>query len=221
MAWIKQTVDSSIGGKLIVAVTGLVLVGFIIGHLSGNLLIFAGRDAINAYAAGLRKFPALLWAARLGLIAAAVAHIYFTIKLNLRNRAARPERYIKKTFARATLQSRTMVLSGLVVLFYAFFHLAHLTWRATDPMLAALGPFEVYEALVYSFKNPVLAIFYVVCIVLVGMHLSHGLSSLFQTLGINHPKYNPFIRAVGPAFGVLLVVGYSSIPLAILLGFIQ
>ena len=221
MTWIKQTVDSSIGGKLIVALTWLALVGFIVGHLSGNLLIFAGRDAINAYAAALRQFPALLWTARLGLLVAAGAHIYFTIKLNLRNRAARPQRYLKKSFARASLQSRTMVLSGLVLLFYALFHLAHLTWRVTDPTIAALGPFDVYEALVYSFKKPVLAGFYIVSIALVGMHLSHGISSLFQTLGVNHPKYNRLIRAVGPALGVLLAVGYISIPVAILLGVIQ
>lgn len=221
MSWFKQAIDSSIGGKLIVAVTGLALVGFIVGHLSGNLLVFAGRDAINAYAEGLRKFPALLWGMRLGLLAAAVLHIYFTIRLNLRNRASRPQPYLKKVYARASLQSRTMVLSGLLLLFYAIYHLAHFTWRVTDPTIGALGPYDVYEMLVYSFKNPVMSISYTVAMVFVGMHLAHGISSLFQTLGLNHPKYNPLIRSAGPVLGALLAAGYISIPVAILLGIVQ
>lgn len=221
MAWFKQALDSSIGGKLIVAVTGLALVGFIVGHLSGNLLVFAGRDAINAYAEGLRKFPALLWGMRLGLIAAAVLHIYFTIRLNIRNRASRPQPYVKKVYARASLQSRTMVLSGLLLLFYAIYHLAHFTWRVTDPTIGALGHYDVYEMLVYSFKSPVMSVSYIVAMVFVGMHLAHGISSLFQTLGLNHPKYNPLIRSAGPVLGVLLAAGYISIPVAILLGIVQ
>jgi succinate dehydrogenase / fumarate reductase cytochrome b subunit len=221
MSWIKQTLDSSIGGKLIVAVTGLALVGFIVGHLSGNLLVFAGRDAINAYAEGLRKFPALLWGMRLGLIAAAVLHIYFTVRLNIRNRASRPQPYVKKVYARASLQSRTMVLSGLLLLFYAIYHLAHFTWRVTDPTIGALGHYDVYEMLVYSFKSPVMSVSYIVAMVFVGMHLAHGISSLFQTLGLNHPKYNPLIRSAGPVLGVLLAAGYISIPVAILLGIVQ
>lgn len=221
MAWLKQSINSSIGGKLVVAVTGLLLVGFIIAHLSGNLLIFAGKDAINSYAAGLRKFPALLWVARIGLLLAAAGHIYFTIRLNLRNRSARPQQYVKKTYARASLQSRTMVLSGLVVVFYVFYHLAHLTWRVTDPYLATLGEFDVYEMLVHSFRQPLVAGFYVIAVCLLGMHLSHGVSSVFQTLGVNHPKYNPFIRAIGPVLGALLAFGYISIPVAILIGIVQ
>lgn len=221
MAWIKQTVNSSIGGKLVVGLTGLALVGFIVAHMSGNLLIFAGREAINSYAAGLRQFPALLWGARIGLLAAAVLHIYFTIKLNLHNRAARPQAYVKKSYARASLQSRSMVLSGLVVIFYALYHLAHLTWRVTDPYIASLGTFDVYEMLVYSFKSPIVSLFYIVAVSLLGMHLSHGISSVFQTLGVNHPKYNSFIRAIGPVLGVLLALGYISIPVAILLGIVQ
>lgn len=221
MSWLKQTIKSSIGGKLIVAITGLALVGFIIAHMSGNLLIFVGREAINSYAAGLRTFPALLWGARIGLIIAAVAHIYFTIRLNLRNRAARPQPYIKKAYAKASFQSRSMVLSGLVVVFYALYHLAHLTWRVTDPQIAQFGEFDVYEILVYSFQQPLIALFYAVAVSLLGMHLSHGISSVFQTLGVNHPKYNPFIRAIGPVLGVLLALGYISIPVAILLGIVQ
>jgi succinate dehydrogenase / fumarate reductase cytochrome b subunit len=158
---------------------------------------------------------------RLGLIAAAVLHIYFTVRLNIRNRASRPQPYVKKVYARASLQSRTMVLSGLLLLFYAIYHLAHFTWRVTDPTIGALGHYDVYEMLVYSFKSPVMSVSYIVAMVFVGMHLAHGISSLFQTLGLNHPKYNPLIRSAGPVLGVLLAAGYISIPVAILLGIVQ
>src|SRR5690606_2005334 len=140
MSWFKRTLNSSIGGKLIVAITGLGLVGFIVAHLSGNLLIFAGREALAEYAQSLRKFPALLWTMRIGLIAMAFLHVGFTIKLNLANKAARPVAYAKKRYKKATLTSRTMVLSGLMLILYTVYHLLHYTFRTTNVEIAALGP---------------------------------------------------------------------------------
>jgi len=220
MSWFKRTLNSSIGGKLIVAITGLGLVGFVIAHLSGNLLIFAGREALAEYAEGLRKFPALLWVARIGLIGMAVLHIGFTIKLNLANKAARPVAYAKKTYRRASLQSRTMVLTGLTLLAYIIYHLLHFTWRTTNPEIAALGPYEVYDMLIIGFSNPAISLFYIVATALLGMHLSHGISSIFQTLGLNNPKYNKLFKSIGPALGVILALGFISIPVAVMTGFV-
>ena len=220
MSWFKRTLNSSIGGKLIVAITGLGLVGFVIAHLSGNLLIFAGREALAEYAEGLRKFPALLWVARIGLIGMAILHIGFTIKLNLANKAARPVAYAKKTYRRASLQSRTMVLTGLTLLAYVIYHLLHFTWRTTNPEIAALGPYEVYDMLIIGFSNPAISLFYIVATALLGMHLSHGISSIFQTLGLNNPKYNKLFKSIGPALGVILALGFISIPVAVMTGFL-
>ena len=121
MGWLRQTLNSSIGGKFIVAVTGLALVGFILAHLAGNLLIYVGPEALAAYAEGLRKYPAVLWGMRLGLIAATLLHIWFALKLNLQSRMARPVPYSKKHYVAATFESRSMVLTGLLLLFYALF----------------------------------------------------------------------------------------------------
>jgi len=220
MSWFKRTLNSSVGGKLIVAVTGLGLVGFIIAHLTGNLLIFVGREALAEYAEGLRKFPALLWILRIGLIAMAIAHVGFTIKLNLENKAARPVSYVKKNYRRASFASRTMVLSGLTLFAYIVYHLLHFTWRTTDAEIAALGPYEVYDMLIIGFSNPLISLFYIIATVLLGMHLSHGISSVFQTLGINNPKYNKLFRSLGPALGIILSLGFISIPVAVMTGFV-
>ena len=220
MSWFKRTLDSSIGGKLIVAITGLGLVGFIIAHLMGNLLIFAGREALAEYAEGLRKFPALLWVARIGLIGMAVAHIGFTIKLNLENKAARPVAYVKKNYRKASISSRYMVLTGLTLIAYIIYHLLHFTWRTTDSAIAALGPYEVYDMLIIGFSNPLISGFYILATALLGMHMSHGISSVFQTLGLNNPKYNKLFRTLGPALGTILALGFISIPVAVMTGFV-
>lgn len=222
MSWLKQALGSSVGGKFLVAVTGLGMVGFLIAHVSGNLLVFTGTpDALAQYAEGLRKFPLLLLALRVGLVAMTLLHVSVAIKLNLNNRAARPVGYVKKNFLRATFASRTMVYTGLLILFYAGYHLAHFTWRTTNPEIGALGPWEVYRMLLIAFQDPVQAGLYVCAMVVLGLHLSHGVSSLFQSLGINHPKYNGLLRALGPIAGVVLALAYISIPVAVLFGIVK
>jgi len=221
MGWLRQTTDSSIGGKLIVAVTGLAMVGFVVAHLSGNLLVFGGPQAVNSYAEGLRKLGGLLWVARIGLLVMAALHIVFAIKLNLANRAARPQAYAVKTYRRASFASRSMLLTGLALLGYILFHLAHFTFRATSPELAALGEYDVYQMIVLSFQQPLIAGLYIVSMFLLGLHLSHGVSSLFQTLGFNHPKYRNLVGSIGPFLGVLLALGFSSIPAAVLFGLLK
>lgn len=221
MSWLKQALGSSVGGKFLVAITGLGMVGFLVAHVSGNLLIFSGPEALAEYAEGLRKFPKLLLLARVGLVVMTFLHVTVAIKLNLANRAARPVQYQQKHYLRATFASRTMVYTGLLVLFYALYHLAHFTWRTTNPDIGALGPWEVHRMLVIAFQDPVQAGLYVVAMIVLGLHLSHGVSSLFQTLGWNHPKYNGMIRLLGPALGTVLALAYISIPVSVLLGIVK
>lgn len=220
MSWLKRTLSSSLGGKYIVALTGLGMVGFLVAHLAGNLLIFAGPEALAAYAEGLRTYPALLLGMRVGLIIITILHITVAIKLNLANKAARPIPYTKKTFVKATLTSRTMVLTGLLLLSYILFHLAHFTFRVTSEEVASHGPWEVYNMLVAAFRHPVVSITYILAMIVMAMHLSHGVSSLTQTLGLNHHKYNPLLRWLGPIVGIGLAAGYISIPLAVWLGIV-
>lgn len=221
MGWLTRLLSSSIGGKVIVAVTGLMMVGFLVAHLAGNLLVFAGPEALSAYAEGLRKFPLLLWVARLGLLGAAFLHIFFAIKLNLNNKSARPQPYADKRYRKASFASRTMVQTGLLVFFYICYHLLHFTFRATNPEIAALGPYDVHQMLVLEFNKPIIALTYIAALIVTGFHLSHGISSLWQTLGINHTKYNLLLRLSGPVAGFTLAAGFISIPLSVMIGIVK
>src|SRR5499427_7000666 len=158
---------SSVGKKIIVAVTGVILILFVIGHLLGNLQIFLGPDWINGYSQHLHDLGPLLWAIRLFLLAAVVIHIYVTIQLAIENRRARPEPYVDRQYVKATFASRHMVISGLIVLAFIVYHLAHFTLRVTDPRFALLkmdplGHYDVFSMMVYGFQNYYVSGFYVV-----------------------------------------------------------
>ena len=207
------------------ALTGVGLVLFLIVHMAGNLQMFAGQDAMNAYGVTLRKVPLLLWVVRLGLIAIAVVHVVMSLRLKLQNRAARPVPYAFKDTVRATLASRTMVVSGLIILAFAVYHLLHFTFGVTDPKNFHLtddqGRHDVYNMVVHGFQNIFVSGFYILALVLLFLHLSHGASSFFQSLGWNHPRWNAFINKFGPALAWLLCLGFVSIPIAVLVGFIE
>lgn len=221
MGWFSKTLNSSIGLKLMMALSGLAMVGFLIGHLSGNLLVFAGPDALNSYAEGLRNFPALLNAARIGLVFMVFLHIFTAIKLTAKNKAANPVKYHSSHANSASAASRSMAGTGFIILFFIIYHLAHYTWRLTHTEFQQLGPFDAYTMLVESFKSLPLALLYVISVSLIGLHLSHGISSACQTLGINHKKYTPFIKKGGAALSIALVLGFASIPVSILLGIVK
>jgi succinate dehydrogenase / fumarate reductase cytochrome b subunit len=217
---------SSIGKKMIVAVTAVVLMLFVIGHLLGNLQIFLGPDWINGYSQHLRDLGPLLWAVRLFLLASVIAHIYVSIQLAIENRRARPEAYIEREYVKATFASRHMVLSGLIVLAFIIYHLAHFTVRVTDRRFALLkmdplGHYDVYSMMVYAFQNYYVSAFYVLALFLLTLHLSHGSSSFFQSLGLNDKKLTPRFALGGRIFAWVLFLGYTSIPVAILLGIIK
>jgi succinate dehydrogenase / fumarate reductase cytochrome b subunit len=217
---------SSVGRKTIVALTGVILILFVTGHLLGNLQIFLGPEWINAYSQHLRDLGPLLWLIRAFLLAAVILHIYFTILLAIENRRARPEPYIDRQYVKASWASRHMVVSGLVLLAFVVYHLAHFTFRATDSRfsllkLDALHRYDVYSMMVYGFQNVYVSSFYIVGLFLLTLHLTHGSSSFFQSLGVNNQKLTPRLAIGGRIFAWLLFIGYTSIPVAVLLGFIK
>ena len=217
--------NSSIGIKLVVAVTGCLLLLFVIGHMVGNLQIFLGQDALNTYAEKLRAFPALLWLVRLGLLAIASVHVVLTIYLALQNNQARPTSYRRKEPIKATFSSRTTVVSGLVILAFVLYHLMHFTWRVTNPEYSALtdaqGRFDVYSMVILSFQNLYVSAAYIVAMLLLWYHLNHGVASVFQTLGWNTPRTRPAFERLALAVATIIVAGNISIPVSILLGLVK
>jgi succinate dehydrogenase / fumarate reductase cytochrome b subunit len=223
--------SSSIGRKWVVALTGIALFGFVVGHLLGNLQVFLGAEAINRYGAFLQSTGELLWLVRIGLLVMVVLHIVFTIKLRLENRAARDSRYAVKNYRAATFSARWMALSGLMVLFFIIYHLLHFTVQV--PAVNLISPslnfvdlhdakarHDVYEMMVRGFRVPVVSAFYLLSVGLLAMHLNHGIMSMAQTLGLNSGKLRPVWEKGGPAFSWLIFLGYASIPVAVLAGFL-
>jgi succinate dehydrogenase cytochrome b subunit len=211
---------------MIVAVSGVILILFVIGHLLGNLQIFLGPAWINGYAQHLRDLGPLLWMIRAFLLAVVLVHIYYTIQLVLENRRARPERYRRKDVVKATFASRTMVMSGLVLLAFIIYHLLQFTVRVTDPRFSvlpkdSLGHYDVYSMMVLGFSSPLVSGFYILAMFLLALHLSHGSSSFFQSLGVNNHRLAPPLELGGKIFAWLLFFGYSSIPTAVLLGLVK
>lgn len=224
--------SSSIGKKWIVALSGLALLGFVTGHMLGNLQVFLRPVWINSYAKHLEDFGPFLWVIRLSLLAIVVTHIVFTIKLTIENRAARPEKYAKTTPKASTRASRTMILSGLVIASFIVFHILHYTVRLQHPQWSeetfplvhgndTVMVRDVHTMMVEGFQNVAVSAFYILAVFLLCLHLSHGIASSLQTLGLNSRKLESSLSRAGRAFAWLLFVGYASIPLAIYLGLVH
>jgi succinate dehydrogenase / fumarate reductase cytochrome b subunit len=217
---------SSVGKKFIVAITGIVLIAFVVGHLLGNLQIFLGADWVNSYAEHLRELGPFLWVIRGFLLLNVLLHIFFTIGLAIENRRARPVNYRKKEHVKASFASRHMVASGLVVLAFIIFHLLHFTARKFNPQFPFLGNdshnhYDVYSMMVYGFQNVYVSTFYIVGLFLLTLHLTHGASSFFQSLGLNDEKLTPRLAFLGRVFAWLVFIGYTSIPVAVLLHLVK
>lgn len=217
-----NTVDSPIGLKVVVALTGIGLIGFVIAHMLGNLQIFAGADALNGYAAKLKDLGILLWAARIGLLAAFVVHIAATIRLSLKNRQAQPERYAKRKYAASSSASRTMVISGLVVLAFVIFHLLHFTFGVVQPssydLVDAEGRHDVYSMVVAGFQNWFIVAVYAIALTILTLHLSHAMFSVVRTLGGRVGNDSSNLKRAAQITAVLIVAGFLSVPLAVILG---
>jgi succinate dehydrogenase / fumarate reductase cytochrome b subunit len=224
MVRLVRLLRTSIGRKLLVAVTGLAMGLFVIGHLLGNLLLFKGPEAFNGYADYLKGHP-LLWVSRIGLLVVLIVHVVTAMRLYRENRAARPQRYVVDATVEASFASRHMVFSGLLVLAFVVYHLLHLTVGVIEPdvfreMHAKSRP-DVYGMVVHSFSSLWIAISYVVAMLLLGMHLIHGFLSFLRTVGVHHESYNALIRIVGPVLVIVIITGFCSIPLGVYLGVIQ
>ncbi|MEY2598238.1 MAG: hypothetical protein RLZZ142_497 [Verrucomicrobiota bacterium] len=220
--------NSSIGKKWIVALTGLALFGFVLAHLLGNLQMFAGPEKINGYAEFLHHNTKPLWIARVGLIACFVLHIVTTVTLVRQNRAARPDRYALNRSIQAKASTKTMILSGLTILSFVVYHLLHYTFRVTDARFApaAMGgklasEHDVYQMLVLGFQSPLVSGFYLLSVGLLSLHLSHGISSVFITLGIESKRSIHTVGCYSRAIASLVFLGYASLPLGVLLGLLK
>lgn len=233
MSRFTKAIDSSIGRKVLMAVTGLGLIGFVIAHMVGNLQVLGpmekAQEKLNAYAHMLQSLGPVLWIMRLGLLAMFVVHVATAFRLWRENSAARPSKYAVTQHDTSTMASRTMILSGAVVLAFAIYHILHFTLGAvgTDTYAGNMLPYklktgeevhDVYRMVILGFRNPVVAVSYVVANLVLALHISHGASSVIQTLGFRNPRIVALRNILGPGLGALIAIGNCSIPVSILLG---
>lgn len=212
--------QSTNGKKVVMAVTGCILFLFIIGHLLGNLLVFEGRARINAYAQFLHFDATLLWIVRIVLIVSVVLHITATMQLALRNKRARPVGYSRKEAINSSYASRTMYWSGPIVLAFVIFHLLQFTAGYIHPGSQFIEG-DVYHNLVAGFQVWWVSAWYIFAILLLGFHLRHGIWSMFQSVGYNHPRHTPLLKKSALIIAVLIVLGYISIPISIVTGLVK
>jgi succinate dehydrogenase / fumarate reductase cytochrome b subunit len=242
MNMLLRPVRSSLGAKYVMAVTGLLLIGFVLAHMAGNLQIFLGKRALNDYARHLEELGGLLWAARLGLLLIFALHVALGLRLAYWRRHARPAPYVYEDTMQASWASRHMLLTGLVVFAFVVYHLLHFTFGVTDPEhfkrntlkvpeaeyplegVVAREPvmqkeYDVAKMVVDGFRNAWVSLAYVLAQIVLGLHLWHGGGSWLQSLGWNRRRSAWLVNAVGPVVAAVVVVGNCSIPLAILAGF--
>ena len=232
--------DSSVGAKVTVALTGLGLVAFTLVHMVGNLKVFQGADAINGYAYFLKhNLGVLIWVARAGLLGTFLLHLTLAIRLKLRSRAARPVGYAHPGSAQATVSSRTMVWSGVAVGLFILFHLAHFTFawitkvevnpgeyvsyldlkEPRDPLTGKEGRQDVYSMVVAGFTTPWLAVLYIVANAVLFFHLMHGIQSSFQTLGLKNARFRRAVRLFGYAVAATIFIGNVGIVVGVWAGY--
>ncbi len=212
--------ESTNGQKAIMAVSGIILFLFVIFHMIGNLQVFEGSEQLNFYGAALRRFPEALWGARAVLLLAVALHIWSSIKLAVRKTSARPVSYAKRQNTVSSYASRTMYWSGPIILAFIIYHLLHLTVGYFHPG----GGFvegDVYRNLVTGFRVWYVSAWYIFSMILLGLHIRHGAWSMFQSLGLNHPRHTPLLRKAAAALATTIVAGYISIPISVLAGLVK
>jgi succinate dehydrogenase / fumarate reductase, cytochrome b subunit len=220
---------SSLGKKYIMAITGAGLFFFVVAHMLGNLQIFLGPESINRYGSFLQSLGELLWVARIGLIVLVLLHIWSAIQLSAENKAARPVGYGEYKPKGSTYASRTMLMSGLIIAAFIIYHLLHFTVQAqvngTGRDFVQLhddkGRHDVYRMMVMGFSVWYVSLFYIIGMVLLSLHLSHGVQAMFQSLGLKNRNWKPFIDGFAKFIAIALLVGYCSIPIAVLFGIVK
>jgi succinate dehydrogenase cytochrome b subunit len=216
--------DSVIGKKIVMAVTGFMLFGFVLVHMLANLQVFLpvganGVYALDAYGEHLRALPPLLWGSRVVLLASVILHIVVAWQLTILNKfGARDIRYAKYTPVASNYASRTMIWSGPIVFFYIIYHLLDFTFGKVNP---DFQPGHVQHNVIASFQHPAVAIFYIVANLALCFHLYHGVWSMFQSLGVSHPRYTPLLKKASAVFAIVIAVGFCSVPLAVMAGLIR
>src|SRR6266702_1428154 len=228
MNFTAHMLKSSLGKKYIMAVSGFMLFLFVLGHLAGNLQIFLGPEAINRYGHFLQSNPELIWPARVFLLLMVVLHLWAAVKLSLENKAARPVPYAQYQPVGSSYASRTMLMSGTIILVFVVYHLLHFTAQVQYINLTGqnfvdfVDPerrHDIFKMMVVGFSKGWVSAFYVLGMALLCLHLSHGTSSMFQSLGWNNESYRPFLDKASRGLALVIFLGYTSIPVAILLGY--
>lgn len=225
MGWILDLYRSAIFKKAVMAVTGMILFGFVLAHMLGNLKVYGGAEAMNHYAEGLRTFGKpffgygqFLWIARIGLLAAVGLHIWSAWEVKRTNRRARPRGYVRETHQASTYASRTMFWGGVIILLFVIYHLLHLTFGTVHHDFVE-G--DVYHNFVAGFENVWVSGFYVLANLALGFHLFHGLWSMFQSIGWTGDRFNRVRKGFAVVFAVAITVGNISFPVAVLSGFVS
>ena len=224
MRYITHFIDNSVAQKAVAAATGLGLIAFVVVHMAGNLQVFLGQDALNAYALKLKSVGPLLWTARLGLLTLVVLHISMTVRLHFRNRVARRGGYAMAKRQASTRASRTMIVSGTVILVFILFHLSHFTFGWIQPELYGLtdpqGRHDVYSMVTLAFQSTGLAILYLVAMLFLFSHLSHATFSAFQSLGITFGGKDTPLKKAARVIAAVTILGFASVPIAVLFGWL-
>jgi succinate dehydrogenase / fumarate reductase cytochrome b subunit len=209
MSWFSSAIGSSVGKKLLMALSGLAFIGFLAAHLAGNFAIYGGKAAFNGYAEKLQSLGPLLYFFRAGLVVFALVHIATGLVLFIQNRSARPVSYAAYASAGGrTLSSRTMPYTGLIILSFVVFHLFHFTWADKTAT-------TIFDLVTAAFNRPEVAALYSALMVAVALHVRHGFWSAFQTIGANHPKYMPAVSTLSIVAGVAVGVGFGLLPIVV------
>jgi succinate dehydrogenase / fumarate reductase cytochrome b subunit len=209
---------STVGKKAAMAVSGCILFLFVVAHLVGNLQIYEGPEKLNNYSRILHSMPALLWGARVTLLVMVALHIWSSMQLAIRNNAARPTGYVKKKSAGSSYASRTMYWSGPIILAFVIYHLLDFTFGIANP---AYREGNVYGNVLASFQVPQVSAFYILAMVLLCLHLYHGLWSMFQSLGLPSARHTPALKRAAAVIAILIAAGNISIPVSVISGWVR
>ena len=213
--------QATVGKKVLMAITGISIVGFVVIHLIGNLQIFAGQEKLNAYAEMLQNMGALKWGFRSVIALFFSVHIWKGIILWLENKKARPVSYAKENTLEASIASKTMIYSGVTILLFVAYHISHFTLLDCHPEYQNLplvdGRFDVYSMVILGFSEPLISAIYIAAISMMSFHLSHATSSFFQTLGLTSPECLKKLKIVSHTFAFIIFLGYVSMPIAVMM----
>lgn len=209
---------TTVGKKVVMAVTGLLMVGYVVVHLLGNLQVFAGRERVNAYALFLRSEPVLLWGVRIVLLVSLVLHVVAAVQLAARRREARPVPYAEVRPTVSSWASRAMLVTGAGTLAFVVYHLLHLTWGVVHPWFSHD---DVYGNVVRGFQSVPASVAYAVGLFFVGAHIYHGGGSMFRTVGVSNPRHAGGLQRLAAVAAVVLALGYVSMPIAVQLGWVR